>query len=282
MIIERFGLTSIPAYDPVTDAGTFPSISGLIGNPDGAADIYGSNQAPRDKYVLRKSCALVEASSADLQTALDALRARRGERDQLFFRMRDGTVRWLYARLMQIVISQAHNDILRQKLDLSFEIHPQNWNGEQHGADWTLDSGEYFDTGLYFDQGTGDVVTLSAGSGNNNNFAITNNGNSPVKNAVLTIAAGSVDITNVVITSGKGSHLIYAGTITAGQDLIIDCGAWSVNNNGAGDYDNFSLGGSHEIDYWVILDPGSNPFTVVLTGGGTDSTITFEFADGWQ
>ena len=66
-----------------------------------------------------------------------------------------------------------------------------HWYGQHYGGAWTLDSGILFDTGYPLD--TTDWVSLTAGAATS--LTVTNNGNRTVTNAVVTVAAGTANIT---------------------------------------------------------------------------------------
>jgi hypothetical protein len=111
---------------------------------------------------------------------------------------------------------------------------------------------------------------------------ITNDGDATVLGAVVTVTAGSADITALEIESDSGAHLTYDGTIEDGEALVVDCGALSVKNDGSSAYADFALGANHTARYWLPLPTGDTDLTVTWTGGGTGSTIKVEFYDAWH
>jgi hypothetical protein len=56
---------------------------------------------------------------------------------------------------------------------------------------------------------------------------------------------------------------------------------FSILNDDADAYADFALTANHHILEWLRLEPGTNTVVVTLTGGGTASTIRFEYADAW-
>lgn len=278
MILERFGTVTLPVYNPDGDIGPSPSRSGTVNIPGGAYDAYGNDQAPRETTTITRRCTLIEDTPAALQTALDELRSLRGKRDRLYARMQDDTVRWHWARLLRVVVPKKPGNVVNQEIELIFELPPIWWYGERTGDGWVLDAGEYFDAGLTLDE-SGGLFTLNTSP---KNVTINNGGNATVTNAVITVTAAGTDITALTIAKSGETQLVYSGTIAVGQALVIDCGAWSVENNGSDDYANFALGASHAIEEWLHLSPGNNTITVTKTGGSAASTIGIEFYDGWE
>ena len=110
---------------------------------------------------------------------------------------------------------------------------------------------------------------------------VNNGGNVRVANAILTLTAGAVAITQVKIAVSGVSEIQWDGTLTTGQQLVIDCGARSVKKVGVDAYSGFSLTANHKVDDWLRLEPGNNSVVVTLTGGSTDSTLRIQYNDGW-
>lgn len=279
-ILQRFGATALPGYDASSDIGvapvdlrTFPLATG------GVYDPLGSNQAASRGMTIIDRSSFVGQTAAELEADVLSMRALVGVRDKLI-RMRDsGAFEWIYARLLKCNAIRRPANVFSLDVELEFAMHSAVWNGERHGDGWLLDSGEYLDTSLVVDEETGDKYRLYAGT---TNLTITNGGNAPVKNAILTITAANVAITGLTITKSGETHLVYAGMIAAGNSLVIDCGEWSVKNNAVDDYANFSFGANHAIDGMLTLDPGANVLQIIKTGGNINDTLTIEFYDGWQ
>jgi hypothetical protein len=108
---------------------------------------------------------------------------------------------------------------------------------------------------------------------------ITNGGNAVVSNAVLTLTAGDVKISSVYfIHNVTNQQMVYSADIVAGKSLVIDCGAQTVKNNAVAAYANFVVNHNR----WLDLLPGTNALSVLITGGGTGSTLSVSFYDGWE
>ena len=278
---ERFGSTTLPIYEPKDAIGTAQARPGLVRTTGGFFAAVGSETLDADSKRVHIRRQIVEDTPADLITTYYALRALRGVRDKLYRRRDDEAVEWAYAWLVECEGTREAKNITVLNVELTFELLSTQWYGAEHNAGWTFDSGEYFDTGLYFDS-QDFLFTLSDSIPIT--MTVTNGGNDTVRNEIVTVTAGAAAITNLVIKRKVGGvtyeHLVYAGTISAGQALVIDCGADSVKNNGVGDYANFSRGANHQTNWLLQLLAGDNSIEVTITGGSINSTILFTFSDG--
>ena len=282
-ILERFGTVTLPFLNPVGDAGTGPSRNPLVEVPGGWFDALGGEQAPRAQTTITKKGTITAATAAALQSTFAALRAMRGKRDKLYRRQPDGTVEWTRARLMQI----AGEKIYRQKniyidLDLTFLMIDPIWYGASHGDGWLLDSGEYLDVGLMLDEND-TLFDITAGAVTP--IVLNNGGNAAVRNIILTLAhSGGGNIEQLsVVNATNGSYFAWSNNLPAGDDLVIDCGAMSVEADGVDAYAYFVLHATHSITEWLRLEPGDNSLTVTVGGAtATGITLAFDYSDGWE
>lgn len=283
--ITRFGtfagdMTTLPVLEKTHDMGSGDSRLLSIDTPSGQYDLLGSKRAKRAPYTLPVSCKLYATTPASMQTQLDALKALRGKRDRLWMELYSGEFRWINARLVNINGMRNPKIALYQPLTLNFEITDQHWHGEHHAA-ITFDSGYYFDAGEYFDSGETYALDVSPKT-----LTINNGGNVTVDDVIMTITAQTTAITLLVIKRKIGAityeHLVYTGSIAATESLVIDCGALSVKNDGAGDSEHFARGSDHKSDEWLLLEDGDNTIEVTRTGGGATSSIDFQFYDGQE
>jgi len=137
--------------------------------------------------------------------------------------------------------------------------------------------GEYSTLAVYADMAT-EGTTLAASP---QAMTITNDGDATCVNAIITVTAGSAAITALTLATDD-AELSYSGTIAIGKELVIDCGALSVKNDGAAAYAGFTWTGNHTSRWWLPLYSGDNTLTVTWTGGSTDSEIKVEFYDAWH
>lgn len=270
--LTYFGQTALPEQMPVEDIGTgvvelasFPLSSG------GAWDGLGADVASiRGTTITKKA----KISGANAQTEYMALRGLLGKKDRLYREWSDGNIEWVTARLKKIGSERTVKHRAHIEVTLEFEVYSAYWHGTLIGQ-WYLDDGHYLDTGLTFDSNDAAFALDTSPK----SVTVNQPGNAIIKDGILSLTAGSSNITAVSI-EGNGSHLVFSGTILAGDALVIDCGEYTVENDGADAIANFSLGANHAINEWMHLNPGDNSFTVIITGGGTTSTIDFSFYTG--
>lgn len=278
--IERFGSLELAVFDVTDDVGTFPTRSALIPLPGGGFyDLYGGEDAPRDNTIIRRRMSFFEDTKADLVEAYYDLRAMVGKREKLYRRRADGTTEWCYARLRTVNAQRVARNHFFQPVECIWEMVSDIWYGELHGSVWTFDSGEFFDTGLFFDPTTDTLFALDAVP---KSCACPNDGNRVVNNAIITITAAGSAITEVTIISvSAGISLKYVGSIAAGEALVINCGAKSVKDNGVDSYSGFTLESGHTQEEWLPLEPGTTTLSISRTGGNNSSTARIAYADGY-
>lgn len=283
-ILERFGTTSLPSNLPRLPVGTAMTRDTLLALPGGHwFDSQGTEQAPRDNRMIDYECRFYDTSATAVETTFNALKALRGTRDRLYRRLSDDSIQWAHVRLMQVSSMRESENQLWLEITLSFLILSRTWNGQHHGDGWDFDDGEYFDTGLDLDEDTGDTFVLNSSP---KKCTINNAGNASLRNLIITLTAGSTDITALtvqrllaaVVVEGLG----FSGTIVAGTSLVIDCGARSVVNDGVDAYDDFNLGGSHTTEEWITVPPGDVGIRFTRTGGSSDSEVVFDFNDAYE
>jgi hypothetical protein len=282
--LEKFGSTLLPQIEAVSDIGSGARISLLELAGGGYYDQNGTRQTEQEQTTITHQARLVGTSETALYAQFRALLALRGVSAKLYRLNPDGTREWCQARLLWV---RGQTDPRRRyslPVEISFAMISRSWYGYIHGPEWYFDAGYYFDTGMLFDASTGVTEELDGAS---EALTLINGGNKDITNPIIHIHAGSADITHIeiVITNmdtTEVSDLVYSGTIVAGKDLVIDCGALTVENDGAGDYAHLARGAAHTEDGWMKLFAGSNGAAVATAGVSATSTITFEFADGWN
>jgi len=268
--IDQFGVTTLPPYMPEADVGTGGSRLILLDLPGGGVfDGLGSDIAPRARTVIGKRCTLFASSESDLETQYAALRALRGKRDSLWRRFSDGTLQWCTARLDSITATRNAGNIKHLRIELHFVMITPDWYAET-ASDLT-----YLDVGADDE----DLATLHAESATTATlYGIGNDGNVDQPDVTLTITATFSAITALVLTNTTTGHtLTFAGTIVLSKSLVIDCGARSIENDGADAYANLTPPANKEE--WMMLTPGVNVITIAVTGG--PATVEIEFYDAW-
>jgi hypothetical protein len=277
--LTRFGSVDLPVWDPGGDIGTAPARELIVPTLGGAHDAGGSAQAAvQYPYQLDYSCTASGDTQALLQAAVDALRAMRGQRAQLWRTSATGLSHWCWARANRIPQDVKEAMFLHQPLRLTFTVLGP-WHGAAH-TNWYLDSGEYLDTGLVL--GEDDRISLP------NNvtgaiFPLTNAGNAPITGVALTLTAGSAPITQFAYyITAQSVSMYYDGVIAAGGVLVIDSGSLTVRKQGSDDYAHLHAASGHKITDWIRLAPGVNTLVASISGGGTNATLAAAYYEGWE
>lgn len=286
--VERFGDTAITLYNGADDLPAGPGYATQADLPAGGArDLFGSGWGRIGARTIRKSGELIADDRATLEAAADALRGLSQQRGALYVRMDSGAVRWCNARCIRVAAPRSVENTLFLPVTLEWVQLDPYWRGERHGGGWVLDAlifgtpaeTVYLDTGRHFDEAVGDGFTL-ADAPDPTTGTITNDGNTPVYDPIITITAGASDISYVRV-KGWQCEWEWTGTLAAGDQLVVDCGALTVTNDGADAYSGFGFTSDHLIPDWFQLMPGGNGIGVEVTTASTDATVTFQFDDGY-
>lgn len=264
--LTRFGATTtLPTKGPDQMIGPGPIRSSLVRLPGGGVyDTRGSDDATQAGQIISVSGICSAATAGSLRTAYDLLRALKGDRDKLY-RSPDGGAansEWIYARCVDVPTRRIAENKLWVPVTLSFELQESYWHGT--AADT--------------------VVTLAGAIGTHE---ITNDGNAEARDIILTVEGAGTAITKTDIEnleSGYETHIRYSGTIAAAGTLVIDCGAKSVKLDGTADFANFAIvTADHKRTEWLVLLPdGDSSILITRAGGGTISTVTFDFDNAWE
>lgn len=254
--LTTFNNVALPGYNRESALDTAPGLDGFIGTVLGGYDSYRSDMAPMaTPYTLTVRGIVSMETDADQRAAVDGLRAL-GRRRAALIREADDdeSEQFCYARLQQVNHRRITGVNGYQVLELAFLI----------------ESGWYEENDVQNENLSGSPFSL----------VVENAGNRMVNDAILTVTAGDAAITAVTITTLNGTHLIWTGTLAAGDELEFDCGAKGITNDGANAYSGLSYGSNHEIDDWLRIE-GSMTITITYTGGGTGPTCSIAFNDGW-
>ena len=288
--LYSFDGTVLPTRRAQADIGPGPAQDRTFELPSGGLyDYFGLDDAPGARSVLRHRGRIWNSTLANLEAEYNELAALKGVRGTLL-RQRDSDGRWqgidtrcMDVRHVRTVENQVAGGGLWLELDFEFQVLASWWNGFLRGSGWTLDTGEVLDDGLALDE-TGDhTMAASPYTGTWHNH-----GRKPNTKAVVTVTAGAAQLTAVTVARLVGGAVREQWTvtdnITTGNALVVDCGAWSVDNSTRTPSDAwayFAFGATHQSDNILTLLPGDNTIRVTFTGGAADSTVNITFHDQW-
>ncbi len=247
--LQQFDSQALPTGNSVDGLGTGSIGSTLVAVAGGVIDVYGASEiAPMHSHTIRHR----GLYSASVETNVDALRAYLGQRKKLYrYKESDTSQQWKWARLLEVGWDRAIEQRSVAEIDCTFEA--VGW--------WKATTPDTDNTSA-----TGSV-------------AITNAGNAYATDGTFTfVASGTGTKTIRVVDSSQGIDWTWSASITDTESLVIDCGAFSVLNNGADAYSGLTLNAGHTSNYWMVAAPGANTWTVTLTGAGT---LTVSSYDSW-
>lgn len=255
--LTEFDGVDLPAYNREANFDTAPALPGFVATLGGAYDSYGADVAPMGlPYTLTLRGIVSEETDANQRAAIDGMRALQRRRGKLVrVADDDDSEQWCWARLDQVVHRRPFGNRGYQVLEFSWSIE-SGWQQDQDDDEQLPTSSPHAQT-------------------------VYNDGNRTVSDVIITFHADDANATAVTITTTNGTHLVWAGTLLAGDDLVFDCGAKSITNDGANAYDDLSYGAGHTIDNWISVEPGSMDITVTYTGGGNFPSVTTSFNHGW-
>ena len=280
--ITAFGAVPLPDAMTEDDLSTGRVASSLVPTLGGALDIYGTRQrAPGkqeievrgmyvgevrylvshagDQLVDHAGNLLIAGSSRNwLRQQVDALRGMVGRRDQLWRRRdEDGVRQWRTARLLGVHMEQ----------------DTERWAAEVAEVRATFEAAQ----GAW--RGVAAVVDTASLTANvTATETVTVLGNAPVEDAIITLTATGTITSLRVRVLALGIDWTWAGTLTAGQSLVVDCGALTVRKAGLDAYSGFTLNAGHTAAGWLPLAVGDNAVLLLATGTGT---ATISHYDQW-
>jgi hypothetical protein len=215
----------MPRYDvvdPQDTSGytthTLPLSGGGVYDPD-------DTRPPRGLRKISRKGVLRETSKRGIQDAYDALAVAAGTKGKLYRQTETGDRSdWIPARLM-VDIEDRTPQIVRQDdghwvlaTTITLELQDKVWHGVRHGtALIPLDGGYSLDAGIPLDD-VADTTTLDTSP---KTLTVVNDGNMPTDDVVLSLLAGSADVTAFTVQCGKAKWT-WTGTLKAGNTLIID------------------------------------------------------------
>lgn len=258
-------LMMLPPYDATSTTGPggvptqyVPTVAGGLFDGLGGADAHVLSQ------VIRHAGTFVSTIPTDFDTRYQAIARGLGKAGRLWRKWIGTEVRhWCYARFTSLEGESAQGQLAYQPVVMEF-TRTSPWFAESASTQ----------------QVTLGVTPYS--------FVVTRDvaANAPVFDAIITVTAQGVGITDLVIeNTTNGSYIRFTGaTIAVSKSLVIDCGAGTVKNDGADAIAYFSLGASHAIPDWLRLEAGGsvNTIRVTRTGGGSNSTIRFDWYEAWK
>lgn len=248
---------------------------------DGGFDEFGREAAPSEIGNIRADLIIDEPNPIAMQRERDALNglARLGVQ-RLYLDMLDGSVRWTWARVNSIQMSDTYSRMTRAVLPVSINfqvVAPRLWTDAAGDAVWG--AGATWGGGLRWGGGVG-VAQLCSGA--STSISAANNGNA-IAYPTIYISTGTGQTTQnptLLRTDGLGGAVVESiaivGTFGAHTTIKIDVARKLAYRQGA---DAYSLLVARTGD-WLTLPPGGNAL-VLAQQAGNDCTVRLRYQDSW-
>lgn len=254
MKITQFGSTTFATTNVQDTFGVRSAPSGLMDTPYGAVNVITD---PTDHFadVARKRLELFASTPAALSTALDSMRALRGEWALLYIETYGGDTRSTLARCTRVSYGRTARNFNRQEITLEFAIGNALWDGDSGDGSTSKSSGQ--------------------------TTTINNGGNANVNDLQLVLTPSANATAWTIVCADSGVNLSFGAQVDANDELDIHAGTWAVLNNNANAWGDLTLNATHEFAGLLRLVPGDNDFVISWTGGGTID-VDYYFNDKWK
>lgn len=251
--LDGSGAVALPEYNATDDVSPSEPKYNWVNTYDGFYDYLGNSRARLNGQTITKSATLHSFSASQLVAYYDQLRSLVGKKGKLYARMQDDTIRWKYARFY---VSGTVDNITYNRcnldLNMSFEIPDVAWKSN-------------------------DLNTVYNGLSGLTNVTIANNGNYDINNSIITISNPSQlteNVTSVRVKNPGLTEFTWSGSLSPGNDLVIDTGARSIKINSNSEYNSFVLTNNHITNTWLTLQPGNNSLEIEINL--TPLTISYD------
>lgn len=276
-VIYKFGDYEFPSNSARGKDEAFNYREALQDMPtaDGAWDHLGDDNY-KDSALVEHRFWLEADSPTDLETAIDDFReAMHAGRQALYWRMEDGSVRWAWAKCVDIAMPTSRETREALPVAVTFRV-PEAYRYDLHAASGALwGSFDWGDGTLW----GGSVTTSFAFSNTVTDITVTNVGNAPAL-VVVTISCSAVQTANNVKVARRVSgvdvqYFQSTRAISSSKALVVDCEDQSVEYDGSDDYSAFTIG-SDQVE-WLHLEPGDNSIRISCSSPSDAGTIEFDF-----
>jgi len=248
--LTTFAGVALPTNNWDSNLGTPRTINPIVPTLGGPYDIYGVRRRIQHDQIFEVAGIL---DGATLASAVRALKTQVGRTGYLVRTDTDGTnTLQRYCRLLSV-------------------DHPLRY--DQRGYINMLPC-TFWTNEPFWRSSSTTTHTSSAMTAGANTFTFTVAGEEDVLDAVISFTA-SANTSSLTINHSKTengvtiiSNLVFSSTILNTKVFALNCGPYTVTNDGAAAYSGLALGSTHTENYWVRLPPGSNTFTVTVGGTG--------------
>jgi hypothetical protein len=257
--LSAFDGVTLPRASAEADMSTAGTRAAVIAYAGGVYDGDGTGRAQRElPYQVTLKAELIGSDLPTLRNDLDILRAKRGEVGHLVrTALDDGAEHWCTARLLGIKEPRNPRNVYVHQVEFSFLVMSP-WYGVYYTASTPL-------------------------AASPTNITLGNFGSAPITDPVIKITAGPGGaLSGIQVLVSGVSSFTYTGTIAASKILTIDCGAWTVQNNGVDDGDNFHFDAGQTIPDILRIERGGTTVSVYATGTEDFANLEFDYYETWE
>lgn len=272
-LLTQFDDLILPDRNVTSDGSAADARDSFVSlSADGAVRVYGSDDAPSEQGVLSKRATLQAATPMALSVSLRAIKAKKNTVARLWRTWFDGQREWTTAEFYRLREPRGFGPKTILPLEFGFKQTNPYWYAETPGS--------YTGT-LTFIEVPGDedsLTTLGVDIGTNAGvFTIENEGNKPATRVMITVRNGTADITRLNFYNITNGYAVsWAGTVPAGREIVINCGAKSVVVDGSSDWSGLN---EPNQAWWMALAPEDNEIRV---NGRMESDGTAEIVFQWE
>ena len=254
--LYSFGTALLPQAQGQYDIGTGEAMGALTPLAGGGAwDNFGTGRAPGKQVAVMHRALL---NGTNVQDQLDTLKGYEGQYGTLIRSMDDASQQFVMARLVSVRGQVNPGDLNKLRVEMNFQSAADHW-----GATALSQAGNNFSSGT--------IVGIN----------VTNAGNYPVKNSILYVCPSGGTLTQFTIDKSGETSLKWTGILLPSTYLVIDCGAFTVQNNGVDAFSGLSRQSGQALSEWIKLSPGVNSYQISKVGAGTATIAFFNFYAGW-
>lgn len=286
MSFINFGVISLVNYEQSSDIGTGRAVSSntpLQGG--GSIDDFGSGQTFAGVKKRNNKSIVLKSTAENLDLYLNQLKKLRGTRNKLTKTDANGDTVFNYARLTEVkenkTTKESRLNVKKaQSINLTFVCDSDTWFGDINES-WKINDGELLNDNLVLNGG--DLVDISSSPETHTITITQDNLESKIdtRGPVFTfsVPAGET-FSSMLIGNDQGGSLLFTGTVAAEKQLVIDCAASRVLNDGVDAYDDLTVTFNTLSPHtWMAFLVGANELTFTHDGGGGAITVLIEYTE---
>ena len=245
----------------------------------GSIDNFGTQKTYPGSMTRNKNLVFAQPTNESLNIEVNSLKKLRGTRAKLFRYDVEGKKQFVWARLEQVGIIRTTDEgrnILNktQSAVLMFACESDEWQGAFQGA-WLINDGNFINAGLEINSGLSFTLTSSPETIQVEIEENSIESNINTRSVKMTITPVSSMSSFKIENDETGEILEFAGTVDAGDSLVIDSGNNTVLNDDVDAYNDLTITPGDEPTTWFSVIVGINDLEITQNSGGN---VDIDFA----